>query len=31
MVPGTVKERIDTTPTIKGHYIFGPNVETSEL
>ncbi len=27
MVPGVIKERIDTTPLLNGGYIFGPSVE----
>lgn len=31
MVPGILKERIDLTPTIRGEYIFGPNVEKNKI
>ena len=30
MLPGVIKERIDTTPLLDGGYIFGPSVEKSE-
>lgn len=30
MVPGDVKERIDTTPLLDGGYLFGPSVENTK-
>jgi|TARA_B100000959_G_C14970889_1_gene619638 L-2-hydroxyglutarate oxidase LhgO len=30
MVPGVIRERIDTTPLLDGGYIFGPSVEKSK-
>jgi len=31
MIPGIIKERIDTTPLLDGGYIFGPSVEKNKL